>query len=125
MNLILWIVAAVLALAFAAAGAMKLAKPRADLVSSGMGWAEDYSDAAVKGIGAIELLGAVGLVLPPAVGVATVLAPLAALGLALTMGGAVVVHLRRGEGGAAAAPALVLGVLALVVAILRFGPVGF
>mgnify|MGYP003339119625 CR=1 FL=1 len=58
MNLILWIVAAVLALAFAAAGAMKLAKPRADLVSSGMGWAEDYSDAAVKGIGAIELLGA-------------------------------------------------------------------
>jgi hypothetical protein len=104
------------------AGLMKLAQPREKLVSSGMGWAEDFSPGAVKAIGAVEVLGAVGLVLPPLVDVAPVLAPLAALGLALTMAGAVVVHVRRRE---PFVPALVLGVLALVVAVLRFGPVGF
>lgn len=45
-----------LAAAFAAAGLMKLAQPRAKLVASGMGWAEDSSDAGVKAIGAVELL---------------------------------------------------------------------
>jgi hypothetical protein len=40
------------------------------------------------------------------------------------MAGAVVVHLRRNEGGGAV-PALVLGLLALFVAILRFGPNSF
>jgi uncharacterized membrane protein YphA (DoxX/SURF4 family) len=122
MNVVLWVVAAVLAVAFLMAGLMKLAQPREKLVSSGMGWAEDFSPGAVKAIGAVEVLGAVGLVLPPLVDVAPVLAPLAALGLALTMAGAVVVHVRRRE---PFVPALVLGVLALVVAVLRFGPVGF
>ena len=122
MNILIWVLAFVLAAAFLAAGLMKLVQPREKLVSSGMGWAEDFSAGAVKLIGAAEVLGAVGLVLPPLVDVAPVLSPLAALGLALTMAGAVVVHLRRKE---QFVPALVLGVLALVVAILRFGPYAF
>jgi uncharacterized membrane protein YphA (DoxX/SURF4 family) len=120
MNVVLWIIAGLLAVAFAAAGAMKLAQPRAKLAASGMAWAEDSSDAGVKGIGALEVLGALGLVLPAALGVATVLTPLAALGLTLLMAGAVVVHVRRGESKAVGAP-IVLGLLALVVAVLRFG----
>lgn len=124
MNVALWIVAGVLAAAFAAAGAMKLAQPKAKLVASGMGWAESYSDAGVKGIGAVEVLGAVGLILPPLVGVAPVLAPIAATGLALTMAGAVVVHLKRGE-GPGAVPAVVLLLASAFVAWGRFGPQAF
>ena len=124
MNITLWIITGLLALAFAAAGLMKLAQPRAKLAASGMAWTEDFSDGAVKGIGALEVLGALGLVLPAALGVATVLTPLAAAGLALVMAGAVVVHLRRGESKAVGAP-IVLGLLALLVAVLRFGPYSF
>ncbi len=124
MNVALWILAGLLAAAFAAAGAMKLAQPKAKLAASGMAWTEDYSDGAVKGIGALEVAGALGLILPAALGVATVLTPLAAVGLALVMAGAVLVHLRRKESSAVGAP-LVLGVLALVLAVLRFGPYSF
>ena len=124
MNITLWIIAGLLAFAFLAAGAMKLAQPRAKLAASGMAWTEDYSDGAVKGIGAAEVLGAIGLILPAALGVATVLTPLAAAGLTLVMAGALVVHLRRGESKAVGAP-IVLGLLALAVAVLRFGPYSF
>ena len=119
MEIVVWVLHGLAALAFLGAGVTKLVRPRPALVSSGMGWAEDYSDAGVKGIGALEVVGALGLVLPAVTGIAPVLVPLAALGLALVMAGAVVVHVRRKE---SPAPAAVLGVLALVVAVLRFGP---
>lgn len=116
MIVVAWILQVVLALAFLAAGGMKLVRPRPALVGAGMGWAEDFSDPAVKTIGALEVLGALGLVLPALFGVATWLVPVAAIGLALTMAGAVVVHVRRKE---TVVPPLVLGVLALVLAVLR------
>jgi hypothetical protein len=122
MNIALWVVAGLLAVAFVGAGFMKVSQPRATLVSSGMGYAEDYSDSQIKGIGALEILGALGLILPAVLDTATILVPLAALGLAVTMAGAVVVHVRRKE---AFAPALVLGVLALVVAVFRFTTYAF
>lgn len=119
MDVMLWIVAGVLALAFVAAGGMKLAQPKEKLSASGMGWVDDFSAGAVKGIGLLEVLGAVGLVLPGLTGVAPVLVPLAALGLALTMVGAAVVHLRRGEQQMVVVNAVLL-VLALVVVVGRF-----
>ena len=119
MNVVIWILQIVLAAAFLAAGGMKLARPRPALVSSGMAWAEDFSAGPVKTIGALEVVGAIGLLLPALTGIAPILTPIAALGLALLMAGAVVVHLRRRE---TPVPPLVLGVLALVVAVLRFGP---
>ncbi len=124
MNVVLWILAGVLAAAFLAAGGMKLATPRKQLAEK-MAWAGDATDGQVKAIGGIEVLGAIGLILLAAVDIAPVLVPLAAVGLALTMAGAVVVHLRRGEGVPAAAPAIVLGILSLVVAWGRFGPYSF
>ena len=124
MNVILWILAGLLAAAFLLAGLMKLAQPRTKLQESGMGWAEDFSDGQVRLIGLAEVLGAVGLVLPAATGVAPVLTPLAAAGLAVTMLGATVVHLRRGETSMVPVP-LVLAVLAAVVAVMRFGPSAF
>jgi uncharacterized membrane protein YphA (DoxX/SURF4 family) len=116
-NIVAWILQIVLAVAFLAAGGMKLARPKPALVGAGMGWAEDFTDTNVKLIGAIEVIGAIGLIVPWATGIAPILTPLAALGLALVMAGAVVVHVRRKE---QFVPPLVLGILSLVVAVLRF-----
>lgn len=124
MNVALWIIEAVLAAVFVAAGAMKLSQPKAKLATSGLAWTEDFSEGAVKGIGALEVLAAIGLIVPPLVGVAPVLAPLAALGLVVVMLGGAVVHLRRGEQQMIAINAVLL-VLALVVAWGRFGPYSF
>lgn len=124
MDVVLWIIAGLLAVAFLGAGFMKATKSRSELQPK-MAWVEDFSDSAVKGIGVAEALGAVGLVLPALTGIAPILTPIAATGLLLTMIGAVVVHLRRGEGMGAAAPALLLGVLSAVVAWGRFGPYAF
>jgi uncharacterized membrane protein YphA (DoxX/SURF4 family) len=112
MNVVLWIVAGLLALAFVAAGLTKL------------GWVEDFSPASVKGIGAVEVLAAIGLILPAALGVVPVLVPLAALGLVALMAGAAVTHARRKETPMIAIN-LVLLVLAVVVAWGRFGPWSF
>ncbi|WZH36090.1 MAG: DoxX family protein [Microbacterium enclense] len=93
-----WIIAGVLALAYLAAGAMKALRSPDALVAAGIGWAKDVPLPLVRFIGVIEVLGALGLVLPPLTGVVPVLAPLAAIGLVLVQVGAVVFHLRRGEG---------------------------
>jgi hypothetical protein len=124
MNVVLWVVAGVLAVAFLGAGLSKLLQPRKKLVASGQGWAEDFSDGAVKGIGALEVLAALGLILPAVFDVATVLVPLAATGLALLMLGAVATHARRKEYPMVAVN-LVLFALAAVVAWGRFGPYAF
>lgn len=124
MNVFLWIVAAVLAVAFAAAGLMKLTKSKADLAGQGMGWVEDFSPGMIKAIGALEVLAAVGLVVPPLVGIVPVLAPLAALGLVLLMVGAMITHARRRETPMVVVN-LVLLALALVVVWGRFGPEQF
>ena len=124
MNVTLWIIAGVVAAAFAGAGLMKLTTPREALVEK-MSWVAHATDTQVKLVGLVEVLGAIGLVLPAIVDIAPILVPVAAIGLALTMVGAVIVHLREGEGVAAAMPAVVLGVLCLVVAWGRLGPYAF
>ena len=43
---------------------MKLAQPKAALAESGMAWTEEFSEPRVKGIGTVEVLGAIGLILP-------------------------------------------------------------
>ncbi len=124
MNVVLWIVAGLLALAFLAAGGLKLARTKEQLAASGMGWVEDFSPQVIKAIGALEVLGAVGLIVPAAVGVAPVLSALAAAGLAAVMVGAILTHARRREAPMIAVNAVLLA-LALFVAIERFGPEKF
>lgn len=118
MNIALWIIASVLALAFLAAGLMKIAQPQEKLVASGMGWAADFGSGAVKAIGLAEVLGALGLIVPAITGTATFLVPLAATGLAVVMIGALITHIKRGEKQMAVIN-VVLGALALVVAVGR------
>lgn len=97
MLVALWIINALLALIFVAAGGFKLLKPRDSLAESGMAWAKDFSAGTVKLIGLSEVLGAAGLILPLLTDIATILTPLASVGLLVVMVGAVVVHVRRKE----------------------------
>jgi uncharacterized membrane protein YphA (DoxX/SURF4 family) len=124
MNVVLWIIAGLLAVAFLGAGLMKLAQPKEKLATSGMGWTEDFSTGAIKGIGALEVLAAIGLILPAALDIVPILTPLAAAGLVIIMIGAAVVHGRRKENQMIGAN-LVLLVLAAVVTWGRFGPYSF
>lgn len=124
MNIALWVVAGLLALVFLASGASKVLGRREQMIEK-TPYVEDFPQGAVKLIGAVEILGALGLVLPAVLDVAPVLVPVAALGLAAVMIGAVVVHLRRGEGLGSAVPALVLVLLAAFVAWGRLGTYAF
>jgi len=124
MNIAIWIITGLLAVAFIGAGLMKVAQPRAKLAANGMAWTNDYSDAGVKLIGLAELLGGIGLILPALTGVAPVLVPIAAAALTVIMIGAVVWHVRADD-AKGALPSTVLGILALVVAVTRFGPWAF
>ena len=63
----------------------------------GGGWVLDFSAGFVKALGAVEILGAVGLILPALLDIAPILVPLAAVGLALIMVGAATVTFRRHE----------------------------
>ena len=91
---------------------MKLGKSYDSLRSDPkMGWANDFSPGFVKFIGLAEFAGALGLVVPPATGIAPTLAPLAAAGLIVLMLGAAATHLKRSE-GAAVVPSLILSALA-------------
>jgi len=123
-NVALWIIAGLLAVAFLAGGVVKLIQPKEKLVASGMGFAEDFSVGAVKAIGALEVLAAFGLTLPGALDIAPVLVPLAAVGLVLLMVGAIIVHLRRREAYAIVVNLFLLASAALV-AWGRFGPHSF
>jgi uncharacterized membrane protein YphA (DoxX/SURF4 family) len=118
MLVALWIVNVLLALAFLGSGGMKLARSKADLQKAGMGWTENYPAAAVKLIGAAEVAGAIGLILPLATDIAPVLTPVAAVCLFVVMVGAVVTHLRRKE--RAYLGPLVLGILSVASAVLGF-----
>jgi uncharacterized membrane protein YphA (DoxX/SURF4 family) len=124
MNIALWIIAGLLAVASLAGGAMKLIQPKEKLAASGWGWVEDFSADTVKAIGALEVLAAVGLILPAALDIAPVLVPLAAVGLVLLMVGAIITHLRRHEAQAIVVNLAVLA-LAGLVAWSRFGPQSF
>ena len=124
MNIVLWVVAGLLAAAFLAAGLMKITGKREQMLER-MAWVGDYSQPQVKLIGAVEVLGAIGLILPALTGIAPVLVPIAAAGLVIVMVLAAIMHLRRGDGVAAVVPTLVLGLLAAFVAWGRFGPYAF
>lgn len=117
-NLILWAVQLLLGVAFLAAGVMKLTQSFETIREKLGGWADDIGPTGVKLIGAVELLGALGLVLPMLTGILPILTPIAAIGLGIVMVGAAATHLRRSEMGAIA-PNMVLLALTLVVAVGR------
>jgi DoxX-like family len=127
MDVALWIVAGVLAVVFLVASTSKMFVPKEKLAGA-MGaasqWVEDFSPGALKAIGVVEFLGAVGLILPAVLNIAPVLVPVAACGAVLLFAGAAITRLRRGE-RATIAGDLVYLALAAFVAAGRFGPWSF
>ncbi len=114
--MILWAIRIFLAVAFGAAGAMKLVRSKAQLAANPhMGWVQSVPEAQIKLLAAAEVLGAIGLIAPMATGIAPFLTRAAAAGLAALMGGAVATHVSRQE---PAAVPITLAVLAIVVATL-------
>ncbi len=120
MNTALWIATGLLAAVFLAAGIPKIIKPRESLQDK-MSFVEDYSDTQVKAIGAIEVLGALGLILPAVTGIAEFLVPLAAAGLAVDQALAALVHARRKEWSRVPVNVVLFSV-AVFIAWGRFGP---
>jgi uncharacterized membrane protein YphA (DoxX/SURF4 family) len=123
MTVFLWILQAALAAMFAMAGVMKSTQ-RKEKLADKLPWVEDFSANTVRFIGVVELLGALGLILPAATGILPVLTPIAATGLAIVMVLAASTHLRRKEPSGIAFNA-VLFIVAVVVAWGRFGPYAF
>jgi hypothetical protein len=124
MNLALWIVAGVLAVVMLVSSTkLFVPKERIAGMAGATRWVEDFSPGALKAIGALELLAAVGLILPAALDIAPVLVPLAAVGVVLLMVGAVITRLRRHE--MYFVGDLVYLAMAAFVAWGRFGPESF
>ena len=109
------ILTVLLIVAFAALGSAKLAavpamRARAEHVGFGVG--------AYRRIDALEVLAVAGLIVGAFV---PVLGALAAAGLLMLLGGALVVHLRNGDGPREIAPALVLSLMTLTLLLLVVG----
>jgi len=117
MNIALWVVQALAALAFLGAGLLKSVQPIEKLKAS-LGWVKFATPVQVRLVGIAEILGGLGLILPAALKILPWLTPTAAAALAVIMIGAVVVHIRLKEGKQAGAP-LILLILCLVIVIGR------
>ncbi len=119
MNTIIWVAQGILAAVFLAAGLLKVTNTRAALKDK-TPYVEDFTDGQVKTIGTLEVLSAIGVVLPSALKVLPALSPIAACGQALTMIAAAATLIRRGE-HAHVPLNVVIFALAVFVAVERFG----
>ncbi len=128
MNSAVWIAQSLLTIAMLGAGAMKLGKTKGQLRASGsMDWVEDKTEGQIKGIGTLEVLAAIGLILPALLDIAPVLVAVAAVGVVLRMLGAAATHVRRGEGQMVPVNLVIAAIaaIAVFVAVMRFGPEAF
>jgi hypothetical protein len=81
-----------------AAGLLRLVVPYANFTKlPAQSWANDFKPWQVKLIGVLEVGAALGLIVPLFLHSLAMLTPLAAVGVALVMAGAMATHLRRSE----------------------------
>jgi hypothetical protein len=116
MNATLWTITVIAALAYTAGGARLLltSRQRYRSLAASQQWVDDFGDGHLTAIAAIKLIGAAGLVLPVATGIAPVLTPVAACGLALFMAGAATTRFRRSEWPAMAGDTVFIAVFAFL-----------
>jgi hypothetical protein len=110
MSRVIWVVQVLLAALFLFAGVMKLVLPLEQLAGP-----VELPGAFIRFIGVVEVLGALGLILPALLRIRPGLTPLAAVGLVIIMVGAVGITLMGGDLAPAVIPLLV-GLLAAFVA---------
>lgn len=98
MNLALWITAGLLAAVALLGGTTKTFIPKDKLAAQHGGeWTANASAGFVKTLGVLELLAAVGLILPAALDIAPVMVPVTAICWILLMIGAMITHARLGQ----------------------------
>ncbi len=114
LNILLWIGQAFLAFAFGSAGFMKLTVP-ADQLAEMMNFVNYTPAWLVMFIGVMEVLGAIGVILPAATRILPWLTPLAALGFAIIQVLAIGVHASLGETATTLPANLVLLAVAVFV----------
>ena len=106
-----------LGLAFLAAGITKVVSSK-DALRTRMTWVDSFPAWSVKGIGVMEALGALGLLLPLVTPLGAVITLLAAIGLAIAMVLAIIVHILLKEAGQSAPAAVLLLLLLALIALL-------
>ena len=116
MTYALWIVQGLLALLFLFTGGMKLVLP-IEVLTQG----SPLPGLFVRFLGAAEVLGAIGLVLPRLLGIRPGLTPLAASGLVIIMTGATVLALAGVVPGGGVAPVLIPLMVGLLSAFVAYG----
>jgi uncharacterized membrane protein YphA (DoxX/SURF4 family) len=117
MHIALWIVQILLALGFALSGFRKVSQP-VEKLRERINWTRHVAPGVIPLIGSLEILGALGLILPKATGYLPWLTPVAAVGLVLIMIGAILTHLRLQE-------AKVVGVPVVLMLLLLFIALGY
>lgn len=115
LHRVLWLFQLSLAVVFGGAGLLKLFTPVPELVAMGMVWTSRVPEGMVAAIGLLEVIGAIGLVLPTALGLLAGMTGVAAFSFALAMGVAAADHARVSEPSSAILTAL-LAAVALFVA---------
>lgn len=96
MNIALWVVQILLALVFLMVGTLKVTQPK-EKMAKNMEWVKVTPTWAIRLLGILEILGAIGLILPIVTGILPWLTALAAVGLVLVMVGAIILHGRQRE----------------------------
>ena len=96
MNIGLWVAQVLLAVAYLAAGATKLFTP-IDALGAMMTYVPTMPELFIRFVGLMEILGAIGLILPSATRIMPCLTPVAAAGLIIVQIGAIILHASRGE----------------------------
>jgi DoxX-like family len=98
MSAVSTVIQVVLGLLLSVGGLLKLTLPYAKYSNLRyVGWAKEFEPAHIRLIGVLEMSGGVGLAAPLFFHSLTMLTPLAAVGIALYMSGAMATHLRRSE----------------------------
>jgi uncharacterized membrane protein len=116
LHLALWVAQVVLAASFIWAAGMKLFQPVSKLAAM-WPWVLHVADNLVKFTGIVDLLGAIGLIIPSLLRIKPKLTAIASIGIIVLMIAASVFHIARGE-------ALVIGVniaFAVIAAFIAWG----
>jgi len=125
MDVALWITAGLLALVALVGGSTKTFVPKDKLARhEGAAWTRGFSQTFVRSLGVLELLAAVGLILPAVVDVVPVMVPVTAVCWIALMIGAMITHGRLGQAKLVMVN-LVYVALAAFIAVGRFGPESF
>lgn len=112
-SIILWVAQLLLAAAYGLFGTMKATQPLAELARM-MTWIPDFPPLFVRALGTVEVLGAIGLILPSLTRIKPRLTVLAALCILIHQTLAVLLHVTKGEFSVLGLNAVLIALAALI-----------